>query len=62
MSKQNIFRSIEEKTLRIARQCNSLELFMLITFTIKMLNKLVDLMMIKLREESRMVKSGGGRK
>jgi len=62
MSKQNIFRSIEEKTLRVAKQCNSLELFMLIAFTIKMLNKLIDLMMIKLREESKVFKSGGGRK
>ena len=54
-----MFKSIEEKTMRIARQCNSFELFMLIAFTIKMLNKLVDLMIIKLKEEAKMFKSGG---
>jgi len=59
MSKQNIFKNIEEKTMRVARQCSSIELLMLIAFTIKMLNKLVDLMVVKLREESRMFKSSG---
>ena len=59
MSKENMFKSIEEKTLRIARQCNSFELFMLIAFTIKMLNKLVDLVIIKLKEEAKMFKPGG---
>ena len=56
MSKQNVFKNIEERTIRIARQCNSIELLMIIAFTVKMLNKLIDLLLVKLREESKVMR------
>ena len=52
----NLFRQVEEKVMRIASTCDSITLMVLISATAKLLNKLIDMFWIKVREEARQLK------